>query len=339
MLLMDWNIEWMNNWFEGGSQVAWRTAHGSIADVQGLALRVANVIDAVDPDVLTIQEGPSDIREMMLFVNGFLTDANGDPRFQSFQAVDGGAQKMYVLVKMGGAFHNAHVPQDPLTVSLTDQWQADTDGDMVLTGYDFTRTPLVVEGELDDGDTMRVVVVHSKSKYVHHGRTLWEDLARRQEYIVAALENRRRISSEAMRIRRHYLDALFEADDNSLVVVAGDFNDGQGVDYFEANYLTHGVADIMLGSVYYPHRRYHHALIGRVAPDDLYTAIFDDFVDGVDGRHLLLDHIIVSPGLADRHFEGTVEHDAFNEQIDNLRPAEARDRLPSDHRPISVTIQ
>ena len=56
------------NWFVGGGQFDWRPSHTGIASVQALAQRVANVITAVDPDVLTIQEGPSDPREMELFV-------------------------------------------------------------------------------------------------------------------------------------------------------------------------------------------------------------------------------------------------------------------------------
>lgn len=74
-------------------------------------------------------------------------------------------------------------------------------------------------------------------------------------------------------------------------------NDGPGTDYFERNYLTHGVADILLGSIYYPDRRYDHTLIGTVDPADLYTAIFDDFVDEINNRHLLLDHVVTSSCL------------------------------------------
>ena len=62
MRLLNWNIEWMNNWFVGGSQVSFRQSapsHG-ITDVHDLAGRVAQVINTIDPDVLTIQEGPSD---------------------------------------------------------------------------------------------------------------------------------------------------------------------------------------------------------------------------------------------------------------------------------------
>jgi hypothetical protein len=37
MRVVDWNIEWMNNWFVGGNQVAWRSTHDGISNVQALA--------------------------------------------------------------------------------------------------------------------------------------------------------------------------------------------------------------------------------------------------------------------------------------------------------------
>ena len=59
MRLVNWNIEWMNDWFvpirEGGP--AWRADNPGrgIADVRGLADRAAGVIRNLAPDVLAIQ--------------------------------------------------------------------------------------------------------------------------------------------------------------------------------------------------------------------------------------------------------------------------------------------
>lgn len=56
---------------------------------------------------------------------------------------------------------------------------------------------------------IRVVVLHSKSKYVRGGQHLWRDVVSggREEFIRRAVVNRRRISAEAMRVRE-YLDDL-----------------------------------------------------------------------------------------------------------------------------------
>jgi endonuclease/exonuclease/phosphatase family metal-dependent hydrolase len=335
---MDWNIEWMNDWFVGGGDVAWRQSNSGIANVRALAQRVANVIRAIDPDVLTIQEGPSDPREMDLFVTDFLSQQNGQPMFDIFGGLDGRSQKVYALVKRGGEYQNARLANDPLTAALFVEWLADVNGDAHLEPYDYTRDPLVVDGELQGtGETLRVLSLHTKSKYVNEQEDLWRDLDRRQEFVVAALTNRRRISAEAMHTRI-YLDDLYDAGAGALVIVTGDFNDGPGIDYFERHYLTHGVADILLGSIYRPYRQYQHTLIGNVPANELYTARFDDFIDDIDDRPLLLDHVLVSPALQNRYANARIAHAEYDAEEDTARPADDRDRFPSDHRPVVVEI-
>jgi hypothetical protein len=73
MKIVNWNIEWMNDWFVGYGSVAFRQDNPSrgISDVADLCSRVASVVKNLDPDVLTIEEGPSDIREMELFVETY----------------------------------------------------------------------------------------------------------------------------------------------------------------------------------------------------------------------------------------------------------------------------
>ena len=132
MRLMNWNIEWMNNWFVGNGRVEWRQSHRGIEDVRTLAQRVANVILTIDPDVLTIQEGPSDFREMELFVNDFLVNQDGQRIFELFGGLDGGAQKIYALVKNGGRYQNPRLVDDNLTNQLLEEWLADVDGDANL---------------------------------------------------------------------------------------------------------------------------------------------------------------------------------------------------------------
>jgi len=58
MRLVNWNIEWMNNWFVGGNQVKLRLADPpkGATDLDDLCKRVANVIRNLDPDVLAVEE-------------------------------------------------------------------------------------------------------------------------------------------------------------------------------------------------------------------------------------------------------------------------------------------
>jgi endonuclease/exonuclease/phosphatase family metal-dependent hydrolase len=338
MRIVNWNIEWMNDWFVGGGSVAFRedNLRRGITDVDDLCRRVASVVNAMDPDVLTLEEGPSDIREMQLFVDAYLSDPQGGARFDIFGGLDGGAQKLYALVKIGGEFTDPSIPTDDLTLALDEPWESDVDGDFRLDGYEFTRQPLVIEGTTDSSNAkLRIVTLHTKSKYVHNGQQLWENLNTRMDYVVAALKNRRRISSEAMRVRR-YLDDLLGQDANLLCVVCGDFNDGPGIDYFETRYLTHNVTDILLGSTYYPDLLFEHALVMRVPEDRRYTAIFDDFVDDIENRHLLLDHLLVSPALSSGITNSGIAHEEYDAAIDPN--ATGRQAHASDHRPVYLDL-
>jgi hypothetical protein len=336
--IVNWNIEWMNDWFVGGGSVAFRqdNPRRGITDVADLCRRVASVINNVNPDVLTIEEGPSDIREMELFVETYLIDRQGNRLFDIFGGIDGGAQKIYTLVKKGGEFRNPIIPADDLTLALQEPWEADIDGDYQLEGYEFTRQPLVVEGTIaGENSELRILTLHTKSKYVHNGESLWRNPDTRTQYVKAALKNRRRISSEAMR-GRQYLDDLLNRNNDSLNVVTGDFNDGPGIDYFEKRYLTHNVTDILLGSTYYPDLLFKHAFLERVPERQRYTAIFDDFIDDIPGRHLLLDHILISPPLSSRIEDSGIAHQEYNAGTDNN--ASGRQKYVSDHRPVYADL-
>ena len=343
MKVVSWNIEWMNNWFAGYGSVAFKeryeprgNSQDAIANVDTLCRRVAQVIEDLAPDILCVQEGPSDPREMELFVSTYLRDQAGGSRYDIFGGHDGGAQKAYILVSRDGPVVNPREPADGPTRSLAEEWESDVDGDASLQPYRFTRRPVVVDCDYE-GETVRVVSLHLKSKYVHRGAGLWNNPARRHEFIREALKHRRRISAESMRVRQ-YLNDLLEAQPHLPIIVTGDCNDGPGADYFEERYLTHNVTDILLGSTYYPGFQFEHAFMHRLPQTQRYTAIFDDFVTGESDKLLVLDHILVSPllksggGCTICLLNGGIGHQEFERAIDEDAASE-RQKFPSDHRP------
>jgi hypothetical protein len=280
--------------------------------------------------VVTIQEGPSRFEEMELFVRDHLG---------SDWAIAGpagkGQQKIYALIRPGGAVAEHETIEARDGFDFADPFDADVDGDMLLEPYALTRPPLVADLTLTDGRTVELVSIHAKSKYVHNGAHLWRNPETRQAFVEMALKARRRIASEALRLRR-YLDVRFAADPAARLVVTGDFNDGPGLDYFEANYLAQNVAGLVAGSPYRPRTMLRHAFVDAVAREDNFTAEFFDFVEE-EQRRLLLDHIFVSPALywnvlGERAVEGAIRHDLWRRFSAPDLPGE-RERVPSDHRP------
>ena len=336
MRLMNWNIEWMNDWFvpirEGDP--AWRTENPGrrIADVRALADRVAGVIRALRPDAVTIQEGPSRLGEMELFVRDHLDDG-----YTILGPAGFGAQKLYTLVRKGGAVEAAErVWPEPGQVDFEEDWPVDVTGDLIVEGYGFTRPPLVVRLTVA-GRAVTVVNIHSKSKYIHGGRSLWDNEATRPQFVAQAVRNRRRIAAELMRVR-HFLDEAMDADAEDRLIVAGDLNDGPGRDYFEELYLIQDVVAVVSGSPFRPQRMLRHAFVDRMLKAENWTARFDDFIDNVRDRPLLLDHILVSPSV---YWGGlrasTIEHGAFDAAC--VPGGSGREARPSDHRPQTATLE
>jgi endonuclease/exonuclease/phosphatase family metal-dependent hydrolase len=332
------NIEWMNNWFTGDAEpVGWKAKNSDGAGTfvpRAAADRAAEMLKQIDADIVAVEEAPSRAAEMKLFIDTCLTK-NGKPLYDFILGDSGGQQKLAVLFRPE---LKATLTASTEVAPLMGEWQCDVDGDMRLEGYEFTRFPLLADVKLGT-DTLRIIVLHTKSNFVNQGEKLWKTDP--QEYVNAALKNRRRISTEGMRLRG-YLDELVGRDLATRVIVLGDFNDGPGMDYFEERYLSHSVTDILVGSAFEPQFVFAHAQ-HDVPRSDRYSAVFDDFVENVKNKRLLLDHILLSPGLlttsgvrkvAD---SGRIHHAEWEGSVQ--AGGTKRDQRPSDHRPVSVELQ
>jgi hypothetical protein len=62
--------------------------------------------------------------------------------------------------------------------------------------------------------------------------------------------------------------------------------------------IQEGPSDIREMALFVENFIFKHAFIDRVPEDERFTAIFDDFVDDISDRPILLDHILVSPALS-----------------------------------------
>ncbi len=329
------NIEWMNRWFTSDAgPAAWKATasdDGTAFNPREAARRAAAMIRAFDPDVLAVEEAPSRPEELRLFISDFLS-ADGVPIYDFLEGDSGGEQKLAILFRRGLALTRTEG-----LAPLLSNWECDVDGDMRLQPYHFTRNPLVADLRIA-GERLRLVVLHTKSSYVNQGEELWQTDP--QKYVEAALMNRRRISSEAMHLRR-WLDEQVGADLGTKIVVMGDFNDGPAMDYFEERYLTHNVIDILLGSGFENELMFTHAQ-HDVPRADRYSVVFRDFVENDADKHLLLDHVLLSPGLSVKSGlrkadgSGKIHHTEWQANVD--QGGKRRDQRPSDHRPVSVEL-
>jgi hypothetical protein len=79
--ITSFNAEWMNDWFSNSAsgpkfktKFKDRGRSNKMIDAHTVASKVANVIGAIDPDLLAIQEGSSEKKEMQLFIDTYLGD-------------------------------------------------------------------------------------------------------------------------------------------------------------------------------------------------------------------------------------------------------------------------
>jgi endonuclease/exonuclease/phosphatase family metal-dependent hydrolase len=337
------NGEWMNSWFTAdGTPAAFLPTFKLPGESQSnstakTTARLAAVIRAINPDILGLQEAPSRKEELDLFITTHLTGSSG-PLYSAILGDSGGAQKLGLLYKPSKV--SASLTPSSALHTLLDPWSADVDGDMMLEPYEFTRNPLVVNIQAGS-NPFQVIVMHTKSNFVNQGQAMWQDPARRQEYVVAALKARRRNATEGMRARK-YMEEQIAAGTTVRIILMGDLNDGPGMDYFEENYLAHNVTDILVGSAFEPELIFKHAQ-HDVPRAQRFSAQFDDFVENVNKKKLLLDHILRSPmltgntGLRKVPNSGTIHHAEYMAQVKN--GGKKREDRPSDHRPVSVELE
>ena len=338
MRLMNWNIEHMNSWWEGGSadppvmrqSFAGNNFSPPITDVPALAERVGNVINAVDPYLVTIQEGAG-IPELNDFFDRFV---NGD-NWQVLRG-SGGGQALVVAARLDGDLSSLNPgPETIGSVDLNQPFRADVEADLEIDEVEFARKPQVVN-LLAHGQQILLVNNHLKSKFVRNGEAMFNaGGAQRLLFFAEALKARRRISGEAFRIRA-FLNEVFSDNSTAQVIVTGDLNDGAGTDFFEENFLTHSVVDRIFGSIFRPDRQLIHVLFHGGSLD--FTAQFFDFIAG-EIKDLVLDHIGISQAINENwNWQGRVAVAEYEAQIVDDSNLNERDRHPSDHRPVVVEM-
>ena len=172
------NGEWMNDWFrtDNNGDVIFKETfneHNSqnMMDTDKTATKLSTLIKTIDPDIIGIQEGPSGINEMLLFISKYL-----DGKYNCEIGINGLSQKLFILYRK--SFFDTVTR---INYQYSD-WKFDKDGDYILDDGNFARTPLEVSFTIS-GQRVRIIVNHFKSSYINGGQAMWNDPNKRTEFI------------------------------------------------------------------------------------------------------------------------------------------------------------
>ena len=349
------NVEWMVSLFGG----IWNDWDGTIPDsfpgkslggirlepiddVPALCQRIAGVIREIEAQVIGIQEGPPRNDQLQLFVDEFL---DGDYEVHSSNP---NWQCIHALVHKSVANKVTSFAHDGVeTLQLRSQipfYPWGTFGVDDQKRHKFNRRPLVLTFRPSANKRMRILVVHTKSKYSLLKRPeQWFN--REPEAITDALLARQKLSAEVFRLRQFLVNTIESgADAPQAAVVVGDFNDGAYAELIEREFMIHNIIDELVGSFLEPQYYFRHAMTAE-ALEAATTVSFPDPLEGGQIVNELIDHILISPGIwqdADP-FELIINscqvEDAVFDQFDDTNEDRERGQRPSDHRPVSAVFE
>lgn len=354
--LATFNVEWMVSIF-GGRWTNWQAPTipvsfpgrkigdielEPITDVHGLCRRLAGVIQEMGAQIIGIEEGPPLKAQMEAFVNQFLNDEyvvhHSNARWQSITAL------------VHRSLADSVAAWQPALPNMSKMWSAIPFYPWGLIGADerqnhaCDRHPLLLSFTPQPGKELRIMVLHTKSKFSKlTTKAQW--LARDREAILDALTARAKLSAEIFRVREFLNQALAAGESPQSIVVMGDLNDGPFAELIEREFMIHNIVDELVGTLLRPDAHFRHAM----TPDVLRTAATTRFPDPVqDGQIVeeLIDHMLVSPAIWQEMGPYRVKANAcqvetavYEQHNADTGIVRKRDLRPSDHKPVSVVLE
>ena len=316
-----------------------------IENVPELCTRIAGVIRESGAQIIGIQEGPPRKDQMEAFVDRFLGGEylvfHSNENWQSIHALVHRSLKDQVT---------AWEPEMP---PLNKRWSSIPYYPWGLIGADerknhrFDRDPLLLSFKPGEGKELKIMILHTKSKYSKlKTKEQWE--LREREAILDALTARAKLSAEIYRVRR-FLNKQFEQVSEGgkplSIIVMGDLNDGPYAELIEEEFLIHNIVDELIGTLLDPQCYFTHAM----KPDRLQTAATTRFPDPLQNGQIvgeLIDHMLLSPGIwrgrGDFRLKSDscrVEEKAYEKYFADTGPIRKRHLRPSDHQPVSAVFK
>ncbi|MEM9794993.1 MAG: endonuclease/exonuclease/phosphatase family protein [Pseudomonadota bacterium] len=327
MRFATWNIEWFDRLFDDHGETydddEWSARYQVTRGRQVEA--IATVFRWIDADAVLIIEAPDDSRRRSTRV-ALETFAEA-AALRTSRAIIGfpnETRQEIALLFDPEQVTPVHAPGDHDGAPRFDRvFGFDLDSDLRAETLTWSKPPLELDLETVLGP-LHLIGVHAKSKAAHGAKDPAEELR-------VAILNRRKQLAQCVWLRRRVEARL--AEGHSLIV-AGDFNDGPGLDRFESLFGRSGV-EIVLGdgdtALVDP-----HAIPARLGAAMPATA---RFWDNENRRYMnaLLDFAMVSADLAPRA-SWRILH-PFDDPEASRNPV-LRDALldASDHFPVILDL-
>ena len=336
--LATYNVEWFNMLFDDEGRLMadsapsarYRTDRATQIGALGI------VFSAMDADAVMVIEAPdtgtrrSSVTALESFARAFGLRTN-----RAITGFTSETEQEISLLYDPTRLTPTHDPQGTATGKhgQTDAprfdgtFRYDLPGDTAPQTIRFSKPPLELSVVAGDA-RLRLIGVHAKSKASHRGS---------KDDPKLALENRRKQMAQCLWLRGRVAAHLAAGDD---LVVMGDFNDGPGLDAFEAQFGTSGV-EIVLRPDAPPDQRLFdpHAAMALTARLGL-SPTTARFWAAPQQRYFeaLLDFIMVSPGLAARNPVWRIWH-PWNDPACLATP-ELHEALlqASDHFPVTIDL-
>lgn len=333
-----YNVEWMRRLFHADGtpkRPSDPPPHGKDGERSAL---LAEVVKALDPDVLCIVEGPDTLKDQSKTASEQLEawrDAFGlDGDYRAVHGFPSAGQQELCALFRESKVKVVHDPeQDKRKNPFTEPFLVDTTETLIKEHYKHYRPPLELSiraASNQSSELGRIIVVHTKSKGIFDA----VDLARFEQL---SERNRKKLYAECYSIRER-CNQWLDGNTKLKLVVAGDINDGLGLDYYEQRFSRSAV-EVLLGTVFEPEKILRSVLprprLGKYGWSPSSSRYHDRITK--DDFDVLIDHLLVSQSTT---FEkGRVWNPYLDDAPAEVKALKATLKAASDHFPISVELE
>ena len=340
-----YNVEWMTNLFfpDGSPKTSENVKKGKDRKQARRSQRLASIVKKIDADILCIAEGPgshkgrktnaADQLRAWLELHGLAGEYSSMNGFSSR-----GRQELCAIYKKDKVqcVHRPEEEKDPGKKTERTPFNKDfavkTSDRLTTEVHNHYRPPLEISVRRRDEEgteLMRIILAHTKSKGVFES----VDFARFEQL---SDFNKRKLYAECYSIRKR-CDEWFDDDPDLRLVVAGDINDGFGLDRYEQRFARSAV-ETLLGDVWDPDKILRHVLPRPSLDRYGWSPSSSRYEDMITGKkvNVLIDHILASESVT---YHNAMVWNPFQEKespdVQEIRKALKK---VSDHFPLSVDI-